>query len=78
MQAENVAVSSGVFSNVAPCQPLLDILTTTPDPSNKLGNFTQQPTEDLLRDCTTNNAAYLLHGTALAEALKEPLPLVKV
>lgn len=77
-QAEDFAVSSGVFANVAPCQPLLDILTDTPEPGSNLGNFTEQPSEEVLRDCTDNNSAYLLQGTALADALRQAEPKLKV
>lgn len=78
MQAEDFAVSSGVFANVAPCQPLLDILTDTPELGSNLGNFTEQPSEEVLRDCTDNNSAYLLQGTALADALRQAEPKLKV
>lgn len=72
--------SSGVFDSIPPCQGLVDILTDEPSPSTQLGlgNFTEAPDEQLLSDCLISNAATLFNGRALASALAQPLPLLKV
>lgn len=78
LQAANLTASYGVFSTVAPCQALLDIITSTPTPTSGLGNFTERPSEQLLRDCSTSSAVYLLNGDTLARALSAPTPMLKV
>ena len=56
----------------------MNILTDTPRPDSTIGNFTTAPTEEEMRSCATNNAVYLLNGEALAQALIQPAPLLKV
>lgn len=78
MQADDLDKGDGVFANIAPCQPLLEILTDTPDPATQQGNFTEHPTVELLQGCSSSSAAYMLNGDDLADAIAQPLPLIKV
>lgn len=63
-----------------PCGALSDIITATPDPATflEIGNFTEEPTPELLKECSASNSVDVLGGHALAAALKQPEPLVKV
>lgn len=60
------------------CQDLADILTTTPSTTNQLGNFTEQPTDQLLQECSSTSSLFLFDADALADVFKLPTPLVKV
>lgn len=72
------ANSDGVFENIMPCEPLLAILTDTPAATSRTGNFTEEPTTELLKQCSSTSSVYMLHSDAFVEAVKQPTPLVKV
>ena len=78
MQDEGGSADLGVFSSTQPCQTFLDILTDTPPPGSALGNFTRAPTVQEMRFCASDNAVHLLNGEALALALIQPAPSLKV
>ena len=63
--------------SVTPCEGLLNILSDAPGASS-LGNFTETPDEQLIRDCANQHAVYMLDGEILATELKRPAPDVKV
>ena len=70
--------ADGQWAGVEPCPALAEILTRTPDASSRLGNFTEVPDLMVVRECSSSSGIYLLHGKALADALAEPTPLLKV
>ena len=78
--ASDVATGDGdgVFANISPCEPLLATVTANPDANSRMGNFTEAPTVELIKECSRSHSAYVLNGEALAEALQQPSPLVKV
>lgn len=63
--------------SVTSCQSLLNILSDTPG-AGSLGNFTEIPDEDLIRDCVEEHALYILNGEILAKETKPPAPALKV
>ena len=70
--------SDQLVSRSGQCQEVEDILTDTPDPDSSLGNFTQQPTVEMLQACSGNSSAAILNGAALADALALTSPAFKV
>lgn len=78
MQDTGSGADEGLFASIEPCPIFLDILTDTPSPDSPLGNFTQAPTEREMRECVETHSLYLLNGDALAEALRQPAPSLKV
>ena len=71
-------VSDGKFAGVERCPALDEILTATPNATNRLGNFTEFPEVSILDECSSSSSLYLLDGESLAEALADPTPLLKV
>lgn len=69
--------STDFFANAEPCTALHDIITITPEPNSRLGNFTQEPAEELFHKCSSSSV-FLPDGPHLADALLAPTPLVKV
>jgi hypothetical protein len=77
VQAADLTAREGFFSSVSTCPALEDILTATPDPSLRLGNFTVRPSRRLLQECLSSSAVHLT-ASMLGDALAQPTPLVKV
>ena len=65
------------FASVAPCEGLLNIITDTPAPDSRLGNFTQIPSQQLLEDCFRDSSLHLISGDRLAQAMTRSEPPVK-
>ena len=79
MQINPVLIASdGLWGGFQPCLGLVDMITSTPNPTTGLGNFTEIPKPSVIRTCTDYNSLYLHDGNALAGALEEPTPLLKV
>ena len=74
----DLVASDGSFSGVEPCPGLVELITTTPSATARLGNFTEIPDPSVIRSCTSDNGLYILDGQGLADALAEPTPLLKV
>ena len=74
----DLVASDGLFNAVQPCPGLVDLMTTTPNTTSRLGNFTDIPELSVIQTCVKNNAIYILDAEALADALAEPTPLLKV
>ena len=74
----DLVASDGLFSGVEPCPGLVELITTTPDTTLRLGNLTDIPELSVIQTCVRNSAIYILNAEALADALAEPTPLLKV
>ena len=74
----DLIASDGLWGGFQPCLGLVDMITSTPNPTTGLGNFTEIPKPSVIRTCTDYNSLYLHDGNALAGALEEPTPLLKV
>lgn len=73
-----LASSEGRWRGVEPCPALVELLTATPNAASKLGNFTEIPEPQVIRECSVTSGIYVLDGESLAAAIAEPTPLLKV
>lgn len=74
----DLVASDGLFSSIQPCPGLVELITTAPNATARLGNFTEIPERSVLRSCSRSNGIYIFDGQELADALAEPIPLLKV
>ena len=74
----DLIASDGLWSSIEPCPELVELISSTPNATVRLGNFTEVPEPSVIRTCTRNNGIYILDGDELADALAEPTPLLKV
>jgi hypothetical protein len=68
----------GLFDNVEPCAPLLDIITAQYNSTSQWGNFTEPPTQALIEYCSEKSSAIIDDGFKLAYAVRVQEPQVRV
>jgi hypothetical protein len=68
----------GLFDDVEPCAPLLDIITARDNSTSQWGNFTELPTQGLFEYCSKTSSAFIEDGFKFQFAVRIQEPEVKV
>lgn len=61
------AAQEDLFADVGVCEGLADILHAAPDTLDHLGNFTEEPSLDILLECTSQHSLQVGNGAQLAQ-----------
>lgn len=76
--AQDGSGSVGLFEDLMPCAPLLNILTDRSKETSRWGYFREPPTEEMILECVDNSSLAITDGRQFIFAFTTQYPVVKV